>query len=66
MTVRVNGEEIDIPESLCIADFLKQKDIIPEIVVVEHNHRIINRRLFDSTKIASGDNIEIVRFIGGG
>jgi thiamine biosynthesis protein ThiS len=66
MAFRVNGKEVNISEGLSVGEFLKEKGILAERVVVEHNLRILDKSLFDSTKILSDDNIEVLSFVGGG
>lgn len=65
MMVRLNGE---VYETKCsnIEELLQELDIRPEFVAVELNRRIIKRCDLASTSIADEDNIEIVRFVGGG
>ncbi|MCX8026690.1 MAG: sulfur carrier protein ThiS [Thermodesulfovibrionales bacterium] len=65
MRVRLNGE---VYETACsnIEELLQELDIKPEFVAVELNRRIIKRCDLSSTSIADEDNIEIVRFVGGG
>ena len=41
-------------------------EIDPRIVAVEHNIVVVKRQQYDSTMVGQGDEIEIVRFVGGG
>jgi thiazole synthase len=45
---------------------LEQLGLDPQAVVVEHNRTIVRRPLLGATPVASGDQIEIVHFVGGG
>lgn len=36
------------------------------IVIVEHNHSIIEKNAYANTKVKDGDKIELVQFVGGG
>ena len=49
-----------------ISALLAQLEIDPRIVAVEHNVTVIKRPQYETTMIAEGDEIEIVRFVGGG
>jgi len=35
-------------------------------VVVEHNRRIVRRDALGTTRLAEGDAVELVHFVGGG
>lgn len=64
--ITVNGKTEQLANSISIADFLKQKNHRPEIVVVEQNEVIVSRKDYATTMIEDGDKIEIVTFMGGG
>jgi sulfur carrier protein len=64
--IRVNGDPVELPDTLTILQLLEQLRIDPRLVAVEHNLTIIKRARYESTLIADGDQIEIVNFVGGG
>ena len=66
MTIRVNGDPVELAGPLTIAALLAQLHIDPRLVAVEHNLTIIKRARYESTPIAEGDEVEIVNFVGGG
>ena len=66
MTIRLNGEPFDIPGPISISALLAELNIDPRIVAVEHNVVVIKRQQYETTMIGEGDEIEIVRFVGGG
>ena len=66
MTLTINGKKMDLPEGMNIAQFLEEKDLRPRSVVVELNRVIIERDKYDETVLQDEDNVEIMRFIGGG
>jgi sulfur carrier protein len=66
MTIQVNGDPLDIPDAMTVADLLARLDIDARRVAVEHNLIILKRQAFDSTIVQSGDRVEIVNFVGGG
>ena len=65
--ITCNGRREEIPsESIVITELLALKGINAQTVVVEINLDIIERALFSTRAIRSGDTVEIVRFVGGG
>lgn len=66
MEVSVNGEKQQLPEATTVAGLLERLQIVPERVVVELNMAILKRAQLSATVIQSGDQIEIVHFVGGG
>ncbi|CUH92972.1 sulfur carrier protein ThiS [Herbinix luporum] len=66
MKVRINGREEIIDEEMTILSLLNSKGINPSMVVVEYNYEIPDKEKWDSILINGGDNIEIIKFIGGG
>ena len=66
MTIQLNGEPFDIAGPVTIGALLAALNIDPRIVAVEHNVVVIKRQHYDDTFIKDGDEVEIVRFVGGG
>lgn len=66
MTIRLNGEPFEIAGPVTISELLATLKIDPRIVAVEHNVAVIKRQQYDATMVGEGDEIEIVRFVGGG
>ena len=66
MTIQLNGEPFDISGPVTISALLATLNIDPRIVAVEHNVVVVKRQHYDDTFIADGDEVEIVRFVGGG
>lgn len=66
MTIRVNGEPLEVAGPLTISALLADLKIDPRIVAVEHNLTIIKRARYDAVMVNEGDEVEIVRFVGGG
>ncbi|MCC7367040.1 MAG: sulfur carrier protein ThiS [Chloroflexi bacterium] len=64
LTVNGKQREVEQPESLL--GLLEQIGVDPRIVAVERNGDIVRRALFGETSIAQGDQLEIVRMVGGG
>lgn len=66
MTIRLNGEPYEIAGPVTISALLAALNIDPRIVAVEHNIVVVKRHQYDDTEVREGDEIEIVRFVGGG
>ncbi|MFC7394423.1 sulfur carrier protein ThiS [Scopulibacillus cellulosilyticus] len=67
MNVRVNGKNINLPESISTIDqLLTHFHIENKLAIVEKNKEIIDRETYKSKSLNEGDQIEIVHFVGGG
>jgi len=62
----LNGEPYDIVGPVSISALLAELNIDPRIVAVEHNVAVVKRQQYDDTMVREGDEVEIVRFVGGG
>jgi sulfur carrier protein len=63
--ITVNGKNEDV-EKTSVTDYLKNKNININTVVVEINGLIIQKNNLSNTMLNENDKIEIIRFIGGG
>ena len=54
----------DFPET--VGNLLESMKLEPVTVVVEIDGQIIERVNFDNTVLNSGQNVELIRFVGGG
>ena len=66
MDVVVNGKKVEFREPITVAELLAQHHLHPTRVAVELNREILPRKEYSSAQIKSGDQIEIVTFVGGG
>ena len=64
--ITINGDPRRVPEGLDLPALLALLGLAPETVVVEHNRTIVRRTALAGVPVSSGDNIEIVHFVGGG
>lgn len=64
--VTVNGAATSFDRGTTVTELLNQLGVASERVAVEVNLTVIDRRLFDQTRIDEGDRVEIVSFVGGG
>ncbi len=66
MKIMANGTEYEIDAQLSVSQFLKFRGYEKTLVSVEHNFTMLPRERWDDTLLEEGDNVEIIRFIGGG
>ncbi|UCC99404.1 MAG: sulfur carrier protein ThiS [Phycisphaerales bacterium] len=64
----INGKAREFPAGMpkTLADLLGRLNINQATVVAEIDGKIIERPNFAQTRLAAGQNIELVRFVGGG
>ena len=66
MNVTINGSTRDVPDDLTIKDLVLHLGLGDGPVAVEINREIVPRAQHATHKVAGGDTIEIVHFVGGG
>ncbi len=66
MTVTVNGQRQEISEGTTIARLLERLAIPTEAVAVAIGREVVPRREHVARTIVEGDEVEIVRAVGGG
>jgi thiamine biosynthesis protein ThiS len=64
--ITLNGESRDVAPGITVTALLEQLGVNPKVVVVQRNDEIVERIDFDATTIHDGDQVELVRFVGGG
>ncbi len=66
MTLTLNGSPMTLEEGLTVAALLQQLKLPPERVAIERNGSILPKAAYEETRLAQGDRLEIVQFVGGG
>lgn len=66
MNVTINGSPRDVPEDLTVRQLVEHLGLGGGPVAVEINREIVPRAEHVTRKVAGGDTIEIVHFVGGG
>ncbi|MGK7865870.1 sulfur carrier protein ThiS [Falsiroseomonas sp. E2-1-a20] len=66
ISIEVNGEARQVPEGASVAELLTLIGLAAPKVAVERNLEIVPRSAWAATRLAEGDRLEIVHFIGGG
>jgi sulfur carrier protein len=64
--IKVNGETRRVRAEITIHQLLSELDLPPDRVAVELDKRIVSKRNWATTRLASGAQLEIVQFVGGG
>lgn len=66
MQITLNGKKENIADQMTIMDLLKKYKLDPKTIIVEKNMEIIEKQNYDQEIIQPADNIELIRFMGGG
>ncbi|HLR80142.1 MAG TPA: sulfur carrier protein ThiS [Bacillota bacterium] len=67
MQLHINGDVVNVPSTVAsIRDLIQYFEIDNPVVIVEHNHKILEKEDHANTTISEGDTIELVQFVGGG
>jgi len=66
MDVVINGERKQVTPGTTLLELLKELELDPRAVVVEHNRKIVRRPVLSEVTVSPGDEIELVHFVGGG
>ena len=66
MHIQLNGEALDLPDGLSVADLLERLELTGKRVAVELNLDIVPRSQHADTLLRDGDRVEVVHAIGGG
>ena len=64
--VRINGEHRRVNEGISIAELVSELGFDPVRVAVERNLEVVPRSTLRDVAVEDGDELEIVRFVGGG
>ncbi len=64
--IEVNGEARELPDGATVASLLAELGVGGARVAVEHNRTIVPRSEHGTVRLAEGDKLEVVTFVGGG
>ena len=62
----INGKERTLEAPTPLVDYLDSLEVNIRSIAVAHNGTVIRREEFDDVTLAEGDEVEIVRAVGGG
>lgn len=66
MRIEVNGEPKEVAEGATLQSLVEELRLAPERLAVEHNREVVRRAEWPALRLADGDRVEIVHFVGGG
>jgi len=66
LNIELNGESRQVDSGVDVLSLVLSLGLDPGWVVVEHNLNALDRRRWADTLLSDGDQVEIVRFLGGG
>ncbi len=66
MRLLVNGEPRELAEASTVSGLLSALDLDGRRLGVELNREIVPKSAYGATRLADGDAVEIVHFVGGG
>ena len=66
MEITLNGEKQQLPEGMTVSDLIEHLKFARERLAVELNLQILKRDQWAASVLKTGDQIEIVQFVGGG
>jgi len=64
--ITLNGERRAVTRGVTLLQLLASLELDPRAVVVEHNRTIVRRPALGEVRVAPGDAVELVHFVGGG
>jgi thiamine biosynthesis protein ThiS len=66
IVIQVNGESRQTAVGMTVRGLLDQLGLNAGRVAIEYNLHILPKEKWDETRVANGDKLEIVQFVGGG
>ncbi|MFA4967079.1 MAG: cysteine synthase A [Candidatus Margulisiibacteriota bacterium] len=66
MKIQINGKKEELEQPLTLGDLLKLKNIRRDVVTVELNDNIQDRKNYDIVQLKENDRLEFVYYMGGG
>ncbi len=66
MTVRINGQDREVPDNATVADVVRLAGLEKAAVAAEVNRKLVPKRDHDAVRLREGDEIELVSLVGGG
>jgi len=64
--IQCNGRQQTLAKDTTLAQLLDELGLAADSVVAEINKQIIDRDQYATLKLSSGDQVELIRFVGGG
>ncbi len=66
MVILLNGKKTEIREEKTLKELINEKGLEPDRIVVEYNYQVLKQEEWEKTILKENDNLEVLRFVGGG
>lgn len=66
MNIMINGETVELRESISLQMWVEEQNISKNTVIIEYNGEIIPEERWGNASLKQGDQLEILKFVGGG
>jgi thiamine biosynthesis protein ThiS len=66
MTITLNGESRSVAGVTTIAALIRELNLVPATLLIEHNGLALHREEWNSRALREGDKIELIRVVAGG
>ncbi len=66
MTITLNGESRSVAAVATIDALVRELNLIPSALLIEHNGLALHREEWNSRPLREGDRIEFIRVVAGG
>lgn len=66
MDIKINGKPTEVPERSTVDQLLQARGIRPGEAVVQYNGEIVDKSQWADIILKENDELEILRFVGGG
>jgi sulfur carrier protein len=66
VNITANGESYELPAPRSVAEFIRDRGLHPQFVVVELNGEPLERTRYEEVRLEDGDRLELVRAVAGG
>ncbi len=66
MEILINGEKKQLSQTLSLSELLTHFSLPAERIAIELNREVVRRKDWGNIKVAEGDKLEVIHFVGGG
>ncbi|MBO8155524.1 MAG: sulfur carrier protein ThiS [Bacillaceae bacterium] len=67
MNLVINGQQKSVSEHIrTIEELMNELKLNPQLVIVEQNGQVIDKQSYSVAPVNEGDQLELVKFVGGG
>ena len=66
ITLTLNGKQRELAAGISLVALLGELDIDRRVIAIALNGDVLPRDRYDETVLQDGDNVEVVRMVGGG